>query len=242
LPCPMVRNLTSLGHDLLELIFPTSCGGGCGTQGAALCPVCAESFGLIDPSSTCPLCGRWLGRSVVCGRCTVRPPRFQSGFFGFSFEGPLREALHAFKFKGRKDVGRALVRQLGRQVVSIGDSFDVIVPLPVTEKRLRERGFNQSYIIGEEIARATGKPIDCRTLLKIRETADQFTLSRDERKKNIRGAFAVVVKKRNSLAGKRLLLVDDLFTTGNTAGEASAVLHSLHPTEVSFFALARTPE
>jgi ComF family protein len=238
----MVQSLISSGRDFLELIYPTSCGGGCGRQGAVLCPACTESFDPIDPLVTCPLCGRWLGRSAICGQCTIHPPLFHSGFFGFSFEGPLREALHDFKFNGRKDVGRELVSLLKEKVSLLRDSFDVVVPLPVTEKRLRSRGFNQSFIISEEIGRITKKSIDYRTLFKIRETQDQFTLSREERRKNVRGAFAVVARPTNDLRGKRLLLVDDLFTTGNTAGAACTVLHSLKPAAISLFALARTPE
>lgn len=165
---------------------------------------------------------------------------FEQGHFGFSYEGPLREAIHAFKFQGRKDVGRTLVRMLKNSVVPLGPLFDVIVPMPVTEKRLKERGFNQSYIIGEEIATMTDKPLIYSVLRKVRDTRDQYTLSKDERKRNIRGAFAVVHGQRD-ISRKNVLLVDDLYTTGNTAAEAASALRRAKATSVVLFALARTP-
>jgi ComF family protein len=233
-------------NPVVELIYPTYCGG-CGSQGDLLCPACTDAFVPIDESSACPVCGRPVGRVIVCGACITRRTYFQRGYFGFSFEGPLREALHAFKFRGRKDVGRALVQSLKERIGAIGNTFDVIVPLPVTEKRLKARGFNQSFIISEEISRMTGKPIDYSTLLKIRETQDQHTLSKEERKKNVARAFGLKETAGRSrrpwgLEGKRILLVDDLFTTGSTASEAAKTLGRARPERILFFALARTPE
>jgi competence protein ComFC len=138
-------------------------------------------------------------------------------------------------------VGRALMRGLHERISSFSDAFDIIVPLPVTEKRLKSRGFNQSFIICEEISRMTGKPIDFSTLRKLKETRDQYALSKKERKGNVAGAFGLEGTTKN-LEGERLLLVDDLFTTGSTASEAARTLSRAKPESVLFFALARTPE
>ncbi len=227
-------------NPVFELLYPTYCGG-CGGQGDVLCRNCADAFVSIDEGNTCLSCGRWIGKTVVCGACITHPKHFSRGHFGFSFEGPLREALHAFKFQGRKDVGRALVRTLTGKICGLKDTFDVIVPLPVTEKRLRKRGFNQSFIISEEISHIAEKPIDYSTLRKIKETQDQYMLSKKERKGNVARAFDLKGTMGN-LKGKRLLLVDDLFTTGNTATEAARTLKRAKPEGILFFALARTPE
>jgi ComF family protein len=176
---------------------------------------------------------------VVCGACIESRPRFERGYYGFYFEGPLREALLAFKFKGRKDVGRLLIRLLERELEAMREEFDVIVPLPVTERRLKERGFNQSYVMTEEIGVITGKPLNLSSIYKQRDTKDQYTLSREERRKNVRGAFAI--RETETVRSKRILLVDDLMTTGNTVGEASRVLLSAKAKAVVVFALARTP-
>jgi competence protein ComFC len=241
LPWHTHQNLINLGRNLLELIYPTYCGGGCGRQGTSLCLSCTSGFIPIEPANACPLCGRWVGKPLICGNCIADPPRFTAGFFGYSFEGAMREALHAFKFQGRKDVGRALMASLDQKIASFSQSIDTIIPLPVTEKRLKERGFNQSYIISEAISRISGKPMDYRTLVKVRETEDQYKLSRQERRKNIKGAFAAIIGKENYIRSKTVLLVDDLYTTGNTAWEACKVLQSLKPKEIVYFALARTP-
>jgi ComF family protein len=225
---------------VLELVYPTSCGGGCGRRGDVLCETCAASLVFLDGDKTCPICGRSIGNAIVCGSCLIDPHPFSKGVFGYSFEGPLREAIHAFKFKGRKAVGRALVRRLAHRLSLWAGTFDVLVPMPVTEKRLKERGFNQTFIIAEEISKLTSRPVEHGVLFKTRETLDQFSLSREGRRKNIKGAFSAV-GGRDSMKGKRLLLVDDLYTTGSTAREACKTLLSLGPKEILFFALARTP-
>jgi ComF family protein len=121
----------------------------------------------------------------------------------------------------------------------LSERFDLIVPLPVTEGRLRERGFNQTYILSEEIARMTHKPIDCLSLIKTKETKDQYTLGREARTRNLIGVFAV--RNPEGIKGRRILLVDDLFTTGATASEASKALLRAKAARVEVFALARTP-
>jgi ComF family protein len=175
----------------------------------------------------------------ACGACIESPPPFERGYYGFYFEGPLREALLAFKFKGRKDVGRLLISLLEDELKVMREAFDFIVPLPVTEKRLKERGFNQSYVMAEEIGAITEKPVSPFSLCKQKETKDQYTLSREERRKNVRGAFAVC--KAETIRGKRILLVDDLMTTGSTVREASRTLLSVKAKAVVVFTLARTP-
>ena len=120
------------------------------------------------------MCGRWIGKKVVCGECIEEKRGFQKGHYGFYFENRLRDAIHAFKFRGRIDVGRRLVQLLKDNILSFSDSFDCIIPLPVTSKRLKQRGFNQSFIIGEEISAITGKMLQHSVLCKTKETRDIF--------------------------------------------------------------------
>jgi competence protein ComFC len=236
----LTNSARKIFEPLLELVYPTLCGGGCGAQGQVLCHSCAKSFVEVDPSVSCPLCGRPVGVRALCGDCILHGKQFLQGHFGYSFEGPLRESLHSFKFRGRKDVGRVLVQMMEGKIRAFAGTFDVILPLPVTEKRLKERGFNQSFIIAEEVSKIAGKPLDYRTLQKVKETKDQFTLSKEERRRNVKGAFRAP-EGINQLKGKRLLLVDDLYTTGNTADEACRALLPLRPQGISVFALAHTP-
>jgi competence protein ComFC len=164
---------------------------------------------------------------------------FSRGLFGFEYDGAVREAIHAFKFKGRKKTGRKLVRLISDKFRGLNDDVDVIVPVPVSARRLRERGFNQSYIIAEEIAALTGLTIEHTVLAKNDGVRDQFRLSGTERKKNIKGAFRV--RGPQCVKDRRVLLVDDLFTTGYTASEAARTLIKAGSADVVLFALARTP-
>lgn len=222
----------------LQLLYPVSCGG-CGADGEVLCPSCTTSLHFVDAAETCPLCGRWTGCRAVCGACMDEDVPFREGIFGFYYEGRVRDAIQAFKFQGRKDVGRHLVSLLSYRLTTLDDRCSAIVPLPVTEKRLKERGFNQSFIIAEGLSALTGRPVLPSALRKSRETADQFTLSREERKKNVKKAF--VAERSEELKGRTVLLVDDLFTTGATAREASRALRRAGAAAVILFCLARTP-
>ena len=238
----MLSSLTSTAHEivnaLLEIVYPIYCGG-CGKTGDPICGECIASFTTVEDDLTCPVCGRQVGSRIVCGECIQHDRGFKEGYFGFHFEDKLREAIHSFKFQGRKDVGKRLVHVIREKIVFFSDRFDCIIPIPVTEKRLRERGFNQSFIIGDEISKITGKPIYHSILCKVKETKDQFSLHRDERRKNVKGVFAA--KDVDRIKVKRVLLVDDLFTTGHTAKEASRVLKKAGVRTTLFFALARTP-
>ena len=238
----MLSSLTSTAHDLvsavLSLVYPIHCGG-CGKAGDAICGECVKSLRVVEEDSACPVCGREVGKRSICGECIQHKRGFQEGHYGFYFEDRLRDAVHSFKFHGRKDVGRRLVSIINTKISSFSDRFDCIVPIPVTEKRLKERGFNQSFIIGDEISRITGRPLYHSVLYKAKETMDQFSLHRDGRRQNVKGAFAA--RNTGMIRAKRVLLVDDLFTTGYTAEEASGILRKAGACSTLFFALARTP-
>jgi ComF family protein len=229
----------SLYKTLLNFFYPLYCGGCNTASGSVLCDDCIDTFRPVEKEKTCPICGRLIGISVLCGACMEEKRTFRRGYFGYYFEGRLRDVIHAFKFNGRIDAGKHLVSLLKNKIDTMAEEIDCIVPLPVTEKRLKERGFNQSFIIGEEIAKITGKEIHPAVLVKAKQTEDQYTLSKKDRKKNISGAFTV--KNSRQISGKRVLLVDDLFTTGYTAQEASRSLLKASAKEVIVFALARTP-
>jgi competence protein ComFC len=238
----MPSNLISTAHEIvssvLNIVYPIYCGG-CGKTGDAICNNCLNSFIKVEDDLTCPVCGRQVGSRIVCGECIQQGRGFEEGYFGFCFEDRLREAIHSFKFQGRKDVGKRLVRIIEEKIASFSDRFDCILPIPVTEKRLRERGFNQSFIIGDEISKISGKPIYHSILYKVKETMDQFNLHREQRRKNVKGVFAI--RNADRIKAKRVMLVDDLFTTGYTAKEASRVLKKAGVRSTLFFALARTP-
>ncbi|MCX7858008.1 MAG: ComF family protein [Deltaproteobacteria bacterium] len=223
-------------NSALGLLFPEFCAG-CGEKGRTFCDTCKTKIDFVDPNYSCPLCGRFLGHGVVCGECIESKRNYSNGFFIYYYTEPLRNAIHEFKFEKRKKVGRMMVRMAEKRISELRGRFDYLLPVPITEKRLKERGFNQAYILAMEISRITKIPVLPNVLIKIRDTKDQYTLDKDERKRNIKGAFAI--KGKNSLVKKRTLIVDDLFTTGYTLMEAARVVANQKPESVSVFALAR---
>jgi len=116
--------------------------------------------------------------------------------------------------------------------------FDLVVPIPLHRKKLAERGFNQSLILAREIAGRFSIPLDFTTLKRNVYTKSQTTLTRNERKSNVKGAFEV--KKPGEIKGKKILLIDDVFTTGSTARECSRMLIKHKADEVAVLTLART--
>lgn len=229
----------NLFKTVFDIFYPISCGGCNAATGSILCKACIDTFRPVEEEKACPVCGRFIGKPVLCGACMEEKRAFKRGYFGYYFEDRFRDALHSFKFNGRIDVGECLVRLLRERFGTITENVDCVVPIPVTEKRLTERGFNQSFIIAEEIAKMTGKELCPSVLIKTKQTRDQYALSRKERKSNVKAVFAV--KNSRQILGKRVLLVDDLFTTGYTAREAARLLIRSSVKEVTFFALARTP-
>jgi ComF family protein len=223
-------------RSVISFIFTERCVV-CGRDGELFCGECGANVMRVDYEVSCPLCGRFVGKRILCGECMEENRNYEAGFFLYYYLGPIRDAIHAFKFERKKRVGRVLIRMEKDRISELAGKFDYILPIPVTERRLKERGFNQAYIISEEISKITGIKVLSDVLIKKKETKDQYTLSLSERRKNVRGAFTL--RDERAIKGKRILIVDDLFTTGNTLMEASRVVSRAQPGSVSVFALAR---
>lgn len=151
------------------------------------------------------------------------------------YEGVLQEAISQLKFHGVK----RLSKPLGRLLLSFelsGIDLDGIVPVPLSMKRLRERGFNQSLLIARIVSKEKGIPMLIDILLKKKETPPQIGLSAKERLSNLKGAFEV----KGNIEGMRLLLVDDVMTTGATVTECSKELMKAGAKEVIVLTLARS--
>ena len=218
----------------MDLVYPLYCGG-CGTSGHALCERCIDTFLYVEEESSCPVCGMPVGTRSVCGKCLFEKNVFEEGLYGFYYENRLRDAIHSFKFSGRKDVGKLLVSLIEERIVAFSAKFDCIIPLPVTEKRLRERGFNQALLLVRELSRRTGIPYRMNVLQKKRPTLPQVQLSGVEREKGVRKSFDIL--SGEELEGKTILLVDDVYTTGATVNECSKVLLGAGAARIDVFTL-----
>lgn len=170
--------------------------------------------------------------SKVCGQCLKKAPPFSKVITYGLYEDILAEAINQLKFYGIKRISKTL----GRLLLSLDlPETDGIVPVPITIKRLRERGFNQALLIARIIAKESKVPLLMDTLLKKKETPPQIGLSAKERLLNLKNAFEV----KGNIKGLRLLLVDDVMTTGATVTECSKVLMKAGAEEVIVLTLAR---
>jgi len=213
------------------------------------CAACLEEIRVID-CPICTICGRPFldtrGDDHLCGGCIARPPRFaraRSWACYSTDEGtddPLRSILQRFKYGRKVSLGKPLGRLLAENSRGLfaAVSIDVIVPVPLHRKRLRWRGFNQSVVLAHEVGREWGIPVDAFVLARSRETPPQTQLHEDERRKNMRRAFAV--NPRRSVEDQSVLLIDDVYTSGATVDECSRALVRGGAREVSVLTLART--
>jgi ComF family protein len=187
----------SLARALLDLLFPPRCVA-CHCAGEWLCTTCLDQIGFYEPP--------W-------------PRILEDGFplhgvrAAAHFHGPLREAIHAFKYGGL----RTLTGTLGEMLVDCWDAdpwpVDVIVPVPLHPSRVRERGYNQSALLAHHLARYAGLALTEDALVRVTPTAPQVRLNTAQRVENVRDAFRC---RDGSLRGSRVLLVDDVLTTGAT--------------------------
>jgi ComF family protein len=201
-------------NSLLQLFFPGRCAGCDGDceEGASFCRICDISVLPIEKASRRPFGPAWAG---------------------FEFGGAVAAAIKRLKFGGRPELAGPLMRRMP----FLGDAFagaDLVVPVPLHVKRLREREFNQAAVL----ALAARPPIrfSPHALLRVRHTVPQTTLSPDERRANVQGAFRA---EPRLVAGRRILVVDDVMTTGATADACARALMEAGAVAVGVLTVAR---
>ena len=223
---------------LLNLLYPSKCPS-CGNASDVFyhSPICASCWSKIKKYSgpSCRICAMPFssGYAEICLQCLKEAPPFSKVINYGLYEGALAEAINHLKFHGLK----RLAKPLGRLLLSLDlPAMDGIVPVPLSIKRLRERGFNQSLLIARVISKEARVPLLMDVLLKKKETPPQTGLSAKERLSNLKGSFEV----REDIKGLRLLLVDDVITTGTTVMECSEELLKAEAEEVAVLTLARS--
>jgi len=178
----------------------------------------------------------------VCGACIAHPPPQDATVAALAYGHPWDGWMRDFKFHGALDLAPALSRLMADALQRAAAPLpDLLLPLPLSEARLRERGYNQAWELTRRLARRLGCRADAHLLLRIRDTPHQLALPRDERGANVRGAFAVEPRRRAEMTGRHVALVDDVMTTGATVAEAARVLKQAGAARVSVWVAARTP-
>ena len=221
---------------LLDIFYAPACAA-CDRGIAAGAGLCAACFISVDPlDAGCPRCARPGGS--LCRRCRRQEPPFDSIVAPYLYGGQLAVALRRLKFGGRRDVARTLAPLLRPALARAAAEADLIVPVPLHRRRMARRGFNQAALLVRH-SRPAGAPVDPISLRRVRATLPQTGLDARARRGNVAGAFAVVDRRRDRVAGHRILLVDDIVTTGATMAAAAAALRSAGARSVIGFCAAR---
>lgn len=210
------------------------------------CPDCLSAVTPVEPP-LCPRCGIMFqsraGESHPCGRCLENAPAFAMARAGFVYDGAMVAAIHCFKYKSQTRLAGPLGGLLWHTFCRNweGETVDLILPVPLHRQRQRRRGFNQSELLLREWPRRAPwqdlPAIASGVLVRARRTESQAGLDRRQRESNIRGAF--IVRRPEQVRGRHVLLIDDVITTGATAGECARVLSASGAARVDVLALAR---
>ena len=213
-------------------------------QDCALCDGCWQKIlELRIKEARCPSCGVPLpgfaaGSASLCLECIRRPPPFSGArSFGY-YSTEMRHAIHEFKFEGRRPLVKLLAPLLAEAFFECSqrEDFDLITSVPLHIGRKRKRGFNQAELLGRTLGRIIGLP-DLQTLRRVTDTQSQVCLSDAQRHENVRNAFSC--ERSSQVAGKRVLLIDDVMTTGATVASASQALIKCGAERVSVLTVAR---
>ena len=196
-----------------------------------LCRACDADLPRL-PQARCVVCALPIASGRVCGACIAHPPRFDRVVAVFAYRFPVDALVHAFKYGGNLAVGNMLGQALGAAVT---ERVDLIIPMPLARKRLRERGFNQARELARSVGRATGIPVAADICRKVVETQPQAALPWDERAKNVRAAFVCEADLRH----RKVAVIDDVMTTGATLNELAKNLRRAGAAEVSGWIVAR---
>lgn len=214
-----------------------------------LCAVCGSRLSVTE-HALCSACCLRLPRTGFCLRPYDNPVaqafwgqadvERAASFFYFEPHSEVSRMIYSLKYKGRPDIGVALGRLAAGEFMAAGffDGVDVIVPVPLARKRLRERGYNQSAEVAAGVSSLTGIPVDERSVCRKAFKTSQTKLGRWERLGNVNGLFEV--RRQERLLGKHVLLVDDVFTTGATVMACASAVAAVPGTTVSIMTLGFT--
>lgn len=234
-------------NRLLDYLLPTACqycNNPVGDSGIPFfCSTCWSDFAVMS-GPLCPRCGRpfespeTLARSPdhTCLACRLNPPIFDQALSIGYFEGPLREAVHQFKYRPCRSLAKPLAHWAAANMQPVRN-MDVLVPVPLHRTRLRERGFNQALLLAHSLGKAFNIDVCFDNLKRMRPTKPQVELAGDERIKNVAGAFGLA--RPEAVKDKAVLLIDDVFTTGATMNECARVLKRAGCIRVAALAIAR---
>ena len=227
----------------IDGIYPPSCTG-CGRQTAepgALCGACWNSIKFI----TKPYCEIYgtpfsteLGDGMISARAIADPPPYARSRAAVAYQGLAMRFVHGLKFQDRQDSAGWMAGWMARAAPELLADADIIVPVPLHWRRLVSRRFNQSALLAQKLAQATGKPFAPLALKRVKSTITQRGLTAKERDANVKRAFVVPDSHTINVQGRHILLIDDVITTGSTVAEATKALFKAGAAQVDVLAFA----
>lgn len=219
------------------------CGAASDCLDLALCAGCRSELGGNQPC--CPRCAEPLAREEpLCGRCLRKEPAFESAYVPFRYAWPLNGLVTRFKFGGDLAAGRCLARLFVEQFIADAvERSAVLVPVPLHERRLRQRGYDQARELARDVGRLLGLPVAHRLLRRVRATEAQTELDLPARRRNVRGAFEIDARELARLDSHEggIALMDDVMTSGSTVAECARALQRAGRHDVRVWAVARAP-
>ncbi len=213
------------------------------SQKIELCENCINNFNFFNNSPKCRKCGIVFNSPVttdhLCSRCFKEKIFFDKARAIGVFDGALRKAVHLLKYSPRPRIAASLGRLMAQQGKEIMDikGYDWIIPVPLHEIRLRQRGFNQALLLARQVGKTWGVPVKAEYLKRALQTETQTTMLRQSRYRNVRNAFNCTAEYGGE---KNILIIDDVFTTGATVNECARVLKKHGAKRVEVLTLART--
>lgn len=222
---------------LWEWLFPTRCLG-CDLRGVLLCPDCQPALPWL-PAAVCPRCLARSRGGRLCRRCEGGGSAFlASTRAACSFDGVIRTALHRLKYRHARSLAPFLAQIVAHSLSRRPLETDLLIPVPLSRARLRQRGFNQAERLASALAETTSLPRPSLDLLvRHRDTRRQVGQSAAERRRNLRGAFRC--QRPEAVAGQRVLLIDDVMTTGATLEACAEPLVQAGAARVTALVVAR---
>lgn len=234
-------------RKFLHVVFPAVCAS-CETPlwddpVPFFCRACWETLIPIS-GPCCPHCGVPFASRIAlqqsptheCGGCRMRPPAFTQTWSLFPYQSPLKEAIVLFKYRGKRSLTKHFIQDMIAALPTL-PTIDVLMPVPLHPQRLREREYNQSLLLAHGLSQHLQIPLLLSCLLRVRSTVPQTSLSKKERLTNLHRAF--VVDDASRIKGQRILLIDDVFTTGTTLHECAKTLRKAGSGPVYGLTLAR---
>lgn len=213
--------------NFLNLIYPQICG------------IC----GKLNPKSLCPKCEINLKKQsenqIIKNGEEIEDKYFNELMYIFKYEGQIRKLILDYKFNEKSYLYKMFVNFLlkNKKIFENIKNYDTIIPVPISKKRQKTRGYNQSLLIAKEIAKQTNLELVNNCLIKTKNIIEQSKLNKEDRIQNIQGVYEL--KNKQLIENKKILLIDDIYTTGSTVNECSKILRQGNPNKIGILVLAK---